>query len=158
MISLSAKPIRYRPMLGQAVLAGGSLLVSVVDRQGKPVPNAEVIAFKGTNEIARGSTNSGGDVTLPIVAGPVDLSVGYNSHVLWKEATAKSVARNETIVVDFPFCVRDPILKPMDLVLLASAGALAGAGVYWKIEPVKMAGEVVFGATIFSIIYRLSCL
>jgi hypothetical protein len=144
--------------MGQAVRAGGSLLVSVVDRQGKPVPNAEVKAYNGAQEIASGNTDSGGDVWLPISVGPVDLSVGYNGHVLWKEASAKAVGRNETIVVDFPFCVRDPILKPMDIVLLASAGALAGAGVYWKIEPVKVAGEVVFGATMFSIIYRLSCL
>jgi hypothetical protein len=158
MISLAARPIAFRPVLGQLALKNTGLLVSVVDRQGKPVPNAQVRAFQGAQEIASGTTNSGGDVELPVTSGPVDLAVNYNGHALWKEASAKSIARNETIVVDFPFCVRDPILKPMDIGLLLTAGALAGAGVYWKIEPVKVAGEVIFGASMFTIIYRLSCL
>ncbi len=157
MIALSVKHASFGPKLGQMDVLKGTL-VSVVDRQGKPVVGAKVTAYDGAQKVAEGVTDGGGDLLLAIWMGPYNVEVAYNGHTLWKEVSAKQVARGETIVFDLPFCARDPILKPMDIVLLASAGALAGAGMYWKIEPLKVAGEVVFGASMFSIIYRLSCL
>lgn len=161
MIPLSVKSVAFRPRLGQPIAPMDVLtgtMVTVVDRQGKPAGGAKVTAYSGGKEVSSAETNGQGDALLPVWMGPYDISVAYNGHTLWKEATSKQVARGETIFVELPFCVRDPIIKPVDIALIAAAGALAGAGLYWKIKPLTMAGEVVFGATAFSIIYRLSCL
>lgn len=138
------------------VLSG--TVVNVIDRQGRPVKGVKVAAFDHGKQVAQGETNSDGDVVFGIQNGPYDIAATYEGHALWKEASAKQVSRGETIVFELPFCVNDAILKPMDLALLTAAGAMAGAGVYWKIQPLTMAGEVVFGAAMFSIIYRLSCI
>lgn len=150
----------YRPRLGIAVenISGSGLQVSVIDRQGRPVKDVDLKAYDNGREVGALKTDPDGDAVFPISIGPFDISATYEGHLLWKEATPKQIARGETIVFELPFCVNDAILKPMDLGLLAAAGALAGAGVYFKVQPLTMAGEVVFGAAMFSIIYRLSCI
>lgn len=162
-------PVAMRPYrlvrLGQNLPPGAVLvdvlkgtLVSVVDRQGRPIEGAEVVAYDNNKQVSQAKTNDKGDALLNIALGPYDISVTYGGHIFWQTASAKQVARSETIMFELPFCVNDAILKPIDLALLAAAGALAGSGVYFKIQPLTMAGEVVFGAAMFSIIYRLSCL
>lgn len=151
----------YRPYLGQGpapvdVLKG--TLVSVIDHQGRPVVDVKVSAYDNGKEVSSAQTNSHGDALLPVWNGPYDISISYDGHTMWKEASAKQVARGETIIFDLPFCIRDAIIKPIDIGLLLAAGALAGSGVYFKVQPLTVAGEVVFGAAVFSIIYRLSCL
>jgi hypothetical protein len=141
-----------------SVAAPRGLLVAIVDRQGKPVPGLDVRAVSRGSEVAQGTTDDQGDVRLSVEYGPVDVVARYNGHSLWKTVGQEEVARGETVVFDLPFCVRDPILKPIDIGLLLAAGALTGAGVYWKIQPLTTVGEVIFGATAFTIIYRLSCL
>ena len=159
---VAMRPAPYRLVrLGQTRLPPAAVQVSVVDRQGRPVTDAQVALFdKSPVAQAKGATDSKGDANLNVGAavGPYNISVSYEGHTFWQTANAEQVARSETIVFELPFCVNDAILKPIDLALLAAAGALAGSGVYFKIQPLTTAGEVVFGAAMFSIIYRLSCL
>lgn len=159
---MALRHVPYRPIrLGQSQLPPSSVQVSVVDRQGRPVQDAQVSLF-GNSPVAeaKGATDSKGDALLNVgsAVGPYNVSVSYQGHTFWQEASTKQIARSETIMFELPFCVQDAILKPIDLGLLAAAGALAGSGVYFKIQPLTTAGEVVFGAAMFSIIYRLSCL
>jgi carboxypeptidase family protein len=155
MIGLARKGVPFRPYLGQAP---NQPLITVIDRQGKPVQGAHVTLRRGPEELGPVETDGNGDARFDAPAGMYDVIVRYNGHTIWKEATPTQIGRGETIVVEFPFCVRDPILKPVDIGLLLAAGALTAGGMYWKVEPLKVVGEVIFGATAFTVIYRLSCL
>ncbi len=163
MLSLAQRPIRLR--LAQAVPAQASpvaelqgLLVTVVDTSGRYIPGADVKGYSRGEVVAEGLTDSHGDVLLPLNSGPYDIAVNYKGHSIWKVATYEAVAHGETIFIQFPMCVTDPIVKPMDLALLGISVGLVGAGMYWKVAPLKTVGEIVFGAAAFGFIYRLSCL
>lgn len=132
--------------MGPFSLSQNGLQVLVSDQSGRPVSGALVTSA--------GSSQETGHDGVALVPASREVRVTYEGM-----SVSKDVLRSgDTVFVTFPVCVSGPLLKPVDIALLAGAGLLTAAGVYWKSDPLKVAGEVIFGASAFTVIYRLSCL
>lgn len=142
-------PVRPRSYLGQAQ----SVRVTVIDIGGRPVGGA-VVTVSGVSK----TTDTSGDAVIEAGPGSKEIVVEYDGRRISEIASSEDIARGNNVFVKFPFCIRDPLVKPIDLAILAGAAALTAAGYYWKVDPLKVAGELVFGAEVFGLIYRMSCL
>lgn len=138
--------------LGQAMT--NNLLVEVVDQAGR--------AIKGATVQATGQsvpTDSRGMASFSAMgAGGFEVKATYQGLTVGKTVSADDIAKGYTVFLQFPICVNDPLLRPMDLVIFGVAGGLIAAGTYWKIKPLEMTGEIAIGAAIFGFIYRLQCM
>jgi hypothetical protein len=64
---------------------------------------------------------------------------------------------DETLFIQVPLCAPQPFLTTSELITLALGGALVGAGMHLKASPLQVVGEVLFGAAVFTAVYRHSC-
>src|SRR4029077_5764545 len=53
---------------------------------------------------------------------------------------------NQTLFVDLPVCGTPRILTNTELIALVAGGAIAAAGVHWKISALSVTGEILVGA------------
>lgn len=128
-----------------------ALNVVVTDHNGRPVSGAAVTV--GPTE---GVTDSRGIFSVALPAGQLAKIVVRSGD--YTVARDVQDGAGGDIFVELPVCVSQPLLTTAELVALLGAAGLVGAGYYWKIEPLKVTGEVLFGASVFTTIFRLSCL
>jgi len=148
------RPLRLAsPRLAQA--AAAPLRIVVVDVKGHPVRGASVSASIGTGPAVDGVTDSSGIAALALPNGAGDITVSANG---FSYVVPVTVPYRGDVFVTLPICMAQPLATvPEILTLLAGAGLIA-AGHHWKFEPAMMTGEVLVGASVFTAIYRLSCL
>lgn len=145
----SLKPSRG---LGQAYT--NNLMVEVVDQAGKPIKGIPV-EFSGQTVL----TDSKGLAGFSAMgSGPFDVKATYDALTIGKAVSADEISKGYTTFLQFPICVVDSLIRPIDFAIFGVAGGMIAAGSYWKIKPLEMTGEIALGAAIFGFIYRLSCL
>ena len=148
---IAYRPVMIRPSLRPRLAQGASrIAIIVTDMRGRPVSGALVAIGPIT-----GTTDSSGRVELAPEPGPFDVMVmvsgyGYAVHV--------DPGHRGDVFVNLPVCLAQPVLTVPEIGSLAAAALITAAGYYWKFEPAKVTGEVLLGATVFTAIYRLSCL
>lgn len=131
-----------------------NLMVEVVDQSGRPIKDASV---QFGNQQAQ--TDSKGMVGFSAMgSGGFEVRATHNGMTVGKTVSADDIAKGYTVFLQFPICVVDPLLRPIDLIIFGVAGSMIAAGSYWKIKPLEMTGEIAFGAAVFGFIYRLQCL
>lgn len=147
---LGLVPIRLGGGPRLAQLTASPFTVVVSDPRGTP--------FKGVQVTIQGqampqTTDENGRATFPSVpVGQVIANVQVGD--LRMPAAGNS---DSTLFVTMPICADGPILTKTELLAILVGGGLAGAGFYWKQGPLKMVGEVILGAAVFTAIYRSSC-
>lgn len=150
-VSLSQRSLS----LGQSV-SQSMLTVDVVDVTGKPIPEADV-EVRGAGPVQTGKTDQHGRVDFAVQQGPLDVRAIVHDLVVTKEVTSEELKKGATAFMQFPICVTGPIVRPIDLLIFGTAGAMIAAGSHFKIRALEMTGEVALGAAMFGLIYRLSC-
>lgn len=146
----SWRPVSLR--LGQPALQ--ALKIVVVDANGRPIPDAEV----GLPGRQVEKTDWHGTSVFEGVTGAVEVRVTYKDLTIARRLSADEATNGTTQFLQFQICVADPIIRPVDLVIVGGATALILAGSYYKVKPLSTVGEITIGAAIFSFIYRLQCL
>jgi hypothetical protein len=133
-----------------------------VDVDGRPVKGAHVsVRLPGAvSEV--GETAADGTFVGRFAGGHpgserVEVEVEKYGYGIVRSATVDEGIRG-TIFVQLPVCLPQPILTGVELGSLAAGLALAAAGLYWKVKPAELLGEVLIGASAFTAIYRHSCL
>lgn len=151
-VALGAVRRPYGPSYGLGQT--NNLVVEVTDQSGKPLKDIPV-EFNGQTV----PTNSNGSAGFSAMgAGPFEVKATYDGLSIGKTVSREDIARGYTAFLQFPVCINDPLIRPMDLVIFGVAGSLIAAGSYWKIKPLEMTGEIALGAALFGFIYRLQCL
>jgi hypothetical protein len=145
-------PSRPSYRLSQAMT--NNLLVEVVDQSGRPIKGASV-QF-GTQQAQTDSKGMAGFSAMG--SGGFEVRATYNGLTVGKTVSADEIAKGYTVFLQFPVCIVDPLLRPMDFVIFGVAGGMIAAGSYWKIKPLEMTGEIALGAAVFGFIYRLQCM
>jgi len=149
--ALQASP-RRSYSLSQALT--NNLLVEVVDQSGRPIKGASV---QFGSEQAQ--TDSRGMASFSAMgSGKFDVKATYNGLTVGKTVTADEISKGYTVFLQFPLCIVDPLLRPVDFIIFGVAGGMIAAGSYWKIKPLEMTGEIALGAAVFGFIYRLQCM
>lgn len=143
-----------RPSNGLGQASTNNLLVEVVDQSGKPVKGA-IVTFSGQS-VATDARGLAGFSAMG--SGKFDVKADYDGLTVGKSVSADEIAKGYTVFLQFPICILDPLIRPIDFVIFGAAGAMIAAGTYWKIKPLEMTGEIALGAAIFGFIYRLQCL
>lgn len=163
--SVSWRPIPLRLHLGSPRPSYGlgqplpSLLtVEAVDVSGKPVKDAEVELRGPSGEVQTGRTDSHGKVKFNVSQGPHEIRTTYEDLVVLKDLTSEDIQKGATAFVQFPVCILDPIIRPIDFLIFGTAAGMIVAGSHFKVKALEMTGEIALGAAIFGLIYRLQCL
>lgn len=141
--------------LGQA--SGAPLVVEVVEAGGKPIKNA-VVEVIGGGETRTAHSDVHGKASFDVPAGSYDIRATYNGLVVVRTMSSEDLSKGATAFLQFPICVVDPLIRPVDLLIFGVAGGMIAAGSYWKVKPLEMTGEIALGAAIFGFIYRLQCM
>lgn len=134
------------------------LAIDVVDVTGKPVKDATVEIRGSSGDVQTGKTDSHGRVDFNVGSGAYDVRAMYDDLVVVKNVSSDEIRKGATTFLQFPVCILDPIIRPMDILLFAAAAGMIAAGSHFKVKALEMTGEVAFGAAIFGFIYRLQCL
>lgn len=122
--------------------------VAVIDVRGNPFSGVKVTLGNGQSAV----TDSDGVATFPAQAGRVTATLDIDGLRIIREGDG-----NQTLFVDLPICGTPKILTKSELVALVAGAAMTAAGTYWKTEIVSITGEVLIGASLFTAIYRHSC-
>lgn len=150
-------PKSWRPApargLGQVAPAGmtTNFQVVVIDVNGTPVAGALVTANGGQatytddSGIARFSIAGGRSIDLTAKTGEYAIS----KTVQWESADIPAY-------ISFPIRIQTDIVKTAEMVAFVAGVGLIGAGYVWKLDPLKIVGEIVTGAIVFAMIYRLA--
>lgn len=142
-------PPRF-PSLGQAAPL---FRVVVTDDHGRPVRGVRVeVTPSGTSDSGGQTTGSDGVASFAPTASEVTVTLRVGDLV-----TRRRARTDETLFVQLPICAPEPLLTKTEIAALLAGGVIAGAGFHWKLEPLQILGEVVFGAAAFTAIYRHSC-
>lgn len=149
-----------RRALGQA--EDVAVRIAVVDVDGRPVKGARVSVRLPGSVPEVGETAGDGTFVVRFAGGHpgsdrVEVEVEKDGYVVVRSTTMDEGIRG-TIFVQLPVCLPQPILTGVELGSLAAGLALAAAGLYWKLKPAELIGEVLIGAAAFTAIYRHSCL
>lgn len=148
--------VRFAPgySLGQVLSAGFQVVVT--DPAGRPFRAIVTLDVPGG---AAANTDSSGVATFDGAAamqatrgGKVPISIVANGLVIKRE-----VPVDQTAFIVIPMCAPQPIVTVSELIAFAAGATLVGAGMYLKKSPLQVAGEVLFGAAIFTAVYRHSC-
>lgn len=135
--------------------------VVVTDAQGVPFRGATVLTL--TRTVLSAKTDSAGvasfdgdalEAEIPKSAGRQIVQVRVTIGDL---ETQREGPLDETLFVQIPVCAPQPFLTTPELISFALGSALVGAGLYWKVNPLQIVGEVLFGAAVFTAVYRHSC-
>ena len=134
--------------------------VVVTDVKGDPFAGANVIARQAGVVFDTRKTDSEG-VAIFTLAGPVservEIRVEADNLVAERKIPMDSVNAGETLFVQLPVDRPEAILTPLEIGTLLLGGGATFAGVYYKMEALKLAGEILLGAGIFTAIYRHGC-
>lgn len=134
----------------------GSFSVVVTDVKGDPFEGARVTASRGGTDLGAMQTDSHGVAVFNSSPGqdPVQVRIDATPYVARRTLSADAANSGETLFVELPVDRPEPLLTAIEIcTLLAGAGAV-GAGFYYKAEALKLAGEIILGAGIFTTIYR----
>lgn len=143
-----------RPSYGLSQAMTNNLMVEVVDQSGRPIKGATVQATgQSVTSDSKGMASFSASG-----AGGFEVKATHNGLTVGKIVTSEDIANGYTVFLQFPVCIVDPLLRPMDFVIFGVAGGMVAAGSYWKIKPLEMTGEIALGAAIFGLIYRLQCM
>lgn len=153
MIAYRTLPIRLagpvpRPprALGQAAPPWS---VVVTDPNGLPFADAEV----SIGGVPVGKTDSHGVALVP--------NPGAGSETVRIRVEGLDLVRtgrtDETLFVQVPVCAPQPFLTTAEILACGLGASLVGAGLYWKQSSLQVVGEVLFGASVFTAVYRHSC-
>jgi hypothetical protein len=153
-LRLVPRPSRLSYGLGQPL--PNVLLVEVVDISGKPVKDAAV-ELRGA-DVQSGKTDHHGRVEFNVGSGPYDARATYDGLVVVKTVTTEEISKGATVFLQFPICILDPLFRPVDFIIFATAAGMIVAGSHFKVKALEMTGEIALGAAIFGFIYRLQCL
>lgn len=138
-------PRPWRPTLGQAE----ALEVVVVDAGGTPVKNA-LVSGGGVS----GYTDDDGIVKLAI-SGRSTVTLTIQKDEYRYEEMVQPTA-SMPVYVTLPVTIRPNGIKTAEIAVFVAGIGLVGAGAIWKLDPLKMVGEIVVSAVIFAMIYRLA--
>ena len=139
------------------------LAVAVSDTRGMPWPEAVVEAsIPGLTEALRVVTDAQGIAVLEVPegarpGGDIAVRVSDGSYVVDRAWKAGDAVGGETLFVEIPVRGPEAILTPTEIGGLAVGGAAAALGYGFHLKPLEMLGELVFGAIVFTVIYRHSC-
>lgn len=162
MIELAQRhvPIRLHRQLAQSTVQARQVRVVVTDVRGRAVSGAEVSAWSNGSSVASGTTDSSGEVQLPLGPGSYDIRTVFGSrgYTFWSKASAENLGQGGDVFVEVPVCSSQPLLTTAEGITLLVGAAVIGAGFYWKMKPAEVTGEVLVGAAIFTALYRISCL
>lgn len=122
--------------------------VVVADPRGAPWKGATVTI----NGISQTTDGNGVAAFESISAGPVDARIQLGEFVIDGKGNSDS-----TLFVTVPICAEGPLVTNTELVAVIAGGLLTAAGFHWKQGVMKIAGEAILGAGIFTAIYRQSC-
>lgn len=152
-----------RPSYGLGQASPSVLKVVVVDIGGKHVGGADVDLSGAGRDISDASvtltqTDSHGEATFNIPPGNYEVRASYRGLVVSKKVTPEDMIKGLSVFLQFPICIVDSLLRPVDFVIFATAAGMIAAGSYWKVKPLEMTGEIALGAAIFGLIYRLQCI
>lgn len=168
--SLSWRPVPLRLVHGASRLPYGLgqastsvLKVSVVDIGGKHVGGADVDLSDAGRDISDASvtltqTDSHGEAVFQVPPGNYEIRASYKGLVVTKKVTPEDIIKGLTVFLQFPICIVDSLIRPVDMLIFATAAGMIAAGSYWKVKPLEMTGEIALGAAIFGLIYRLQCI
>lgn len=149
-----------RAFLGQPAPASpASFAVVVTDVKGDPFSGADVIArYQGAVLDAKKTDSEGIAIfTVPGVSGKMEIRVEAGPLVAERKLPMDSVNAGETLFVQLPVDRPEAILTPIEIGTLLLGAAAIGAGAYYKTESLRLAGEILLGAGIFTTIYRHGC-
>jgi hypothetical protein len=127
--------------------------VVVTDVQGIPFEDALVTATANGRPLYDVSTDAQGRAIIPAREGAIDIRVEAAGYVVNRQV----VGTDETLFIQIPVCAPQPFLSTPELVALAVSAAITGAGFYFKQDFLKTAGEIGFGAVVFTALGRHSC-
>lgn len=139
--------------------AAVSFAVVVTDVKGDPFEDATVTARLHGAVLDTRKTDSEGVAifTTAPVDERIEIRVESGPLVAERKIPIESVNAGETLFVQLPVDRPEAILTPIEIgTLLIGAGAM-GAGAYYKVDALKLAGEILLGAGIFTTIYRHGC-
>lgn len=150
-LGLVQVPLRmsWSPARLQLSQAAEPFKVAVIDVRGNAFRGVQVILSDGQNALTDGdgiatfAQPPKGDVTVTLTVEGLKIVRQGNT--------------NQTLFVDLPICGTPRILTNTELIALVAGGAIAAAGVHWKISALSVTGEILVGASLFTAIYRHSC-
>jgi hypothetical protein len=134
------------------------LLVEVVDISGKPVKDAAVDLRGTSGDVQTGKTDGHGRAQFNVGAGAYEVRATYDELVVAKDVSPDDIRKGVTTFLQFPVCILDPLIRPVDFIIFATAAGMIVAGSHFKVKALEMTGEIALGAAIFGFIYRLQCL
>jgi len=158
-ISLGGVRMRQVPLqLGWAPPTPGSFLsqaaqapfkVAVIDVRGNAFTGVKVSLPDGQTAV----TDDNGVATFNTPPrGEVDVTLAIDGLTIVRHGNT-----NQSLFVDLPICGTPKILTNTELIALLAGAAVVAAGTYWKYKPIQMTGEILVGASLFTAIYRHSC-
>lgn len=122
--------------------------VVVADPRGAPWKGATVTI----GDVSRVTDGNGVASFESVPAGYIDARIKIGEFTVDGKGSS-----DNTLFVTVPICAEGPLLTNTELVALVTGGALAAGGYYLKKDLLSKVGELVFGASIFTIVYRHSC-
>lgn len=155
------RPLLFGPRplsLGQSMPA--SFRVVVTDPRGVPFRDAQVTIGAQGSLSAR--TDSSGIAVFDGLGVAREVPGSLNSmfpvRITFGDLSlVRDGSLDQTLFVQIPMCAPQPLLALPELISFAAGTAFIGAGLKWKIRPLQVVGEVLFGAAIFTAVYRHSC-
>lgn len=143
-------PPRFAVSMGQAPAI---FRVVVTDDYGRAISGVRVeVSPSGAPDAGGQVTDADGIASFSTTAPEATVTLRIGELV-----TRRRARTDETLFVQLPICAPEPFLTKTEIAALIFGTAVAGAGFHWKIEPLQIVGEVVFGAAAFTAIYRHSC-
>lgn len=158
LVTLGRAPVRgffipafAAPRLGQAQ---APFRVVVTDVRGHVLKGATVqLLVAGGPAAGILTTDAQGQVVFPsVLNGRPVVRVTYGQIVINAEGPS-----DQTLVVKLGICAPEPFLTSPEILGSVGGIAIAGAGFYWDISLLRVVGEVLLGAVVFTAIYRHSC-
>ncbi len=140
--AMAAAPVESaQPILTDVALqSGGILLGQVVDKQGIPQANSEVLVSHEGIEIARVRTDDEGQFRVSGLRGGVhgvQTAEGANAYRFWAPETAPPAATSRVLFVNDGVTQRGhlyDVLYPGPFVQGMVVGGLITGGVYWALD------------------------
>lgn len=142
--------------LGQPTVRSARIIVT--DLRGMPVPGADVsVRTQAGVEVSGGTANSKGVIEVSPMSGKYEIRTTFGSGGLVFSQSGE-FRPGIDVFVQLPVCSPQPFLTAAEIIAMLAAGLLTAGGFYFDFQPATVTGEVLLGSSIFSIVYRLSCL
>lgn len=123
--------------------------VAVIDVRGNGFSGVQVTLSDGQRAV----TDGNGIATFNPVSGPrASVTLEVEGLRVVREGPS-----DQTLFIDLPICGTPVLLTKTEIVALLGGAACAAGGTVWKIDALAIAGEILVGASLFTAIYRHSC-